>query len=137
VICLPYSGVILHHSVCPSINGKGYDFYITEQAGIIPATLRTDPNYIHICLEGDFSSIPPKSVSRDASHADDHTSNSVEHPPILPDRKLQLFVLNKLLLRLSARFDFPADSVYTHSPTCPGASFPWGELVISTTDGYH
>jgi hypothetical protein len=137
VICLPYSGVILHHSVCPSINGKGYDFYITEQAGIIPATLRTDPNFIHICLEGDFSSFPPKSVSRDASHTENHPFNSARHPSNLPDRTLQLFVLTKLLLRLSARFGFPADSVIAHSPTCPGAGFPWSELVISTTDGYH
>jgi hypothetical protein len=117
VICLPYSGVILHHSVCSSINGKGYDFFITEQAGIIPASFRTDPNYIHICLEGNFGNVIPAAIA--------------------VDRKLQLFVLHKLLLRLSARFDFPATQVFPHSPTCPGKLFPWGELVISATDGYH
>ncbi|MCC2683384.1 MAG: hypothetical protein K0R75_283 [Paenibacillaceae bacterium] len=130
---MTYSGVILHHSVCPKINGKGYDFFITEQAGIIPATLRTDPNYIHICLEGDFSTTPPTSASKASSTA---ASPTLPHSNV-PDRALQLFMLNKLLLRLSARFGFPADSVFVHSPTCPGTAFPWSELVISATDGYH
>ncbi|MDF2714248.1 MAG: hypothetical protein K0R28_1173, partial [Paenibacillus sp.] len=32
------TGITIHQSVCTSINGKGYDFYITRSGAIIPAS---------------------------------------------------------------------------------------------------
>lgn len=112
---MPYNGIILHHSVCPSINGKGYDFFITAEGSVIPAAERTDLHFIHVCLEGDFSSL--------------------KHEPLL--NKDQFFVLLKLVLRLSAGYGFRPEDIYPHSFDCPGPYFPWGELVISDQDGYH
>jgi hypothetical protein len=113
---MPYMGVILHHSVCPSINGKGYDFYIDRSSNIIPAYEPTDTEYIHICVEGDFSN-PLEAVSHEA--------------------KEQLFVLKKLILRLTLRFHFSYSNVFHHTEGCPGRYFPWPELVISLEDRYH
>lgn len=111
------TGIILHHSVCPSINGKGYDFYVTKQGMIIPSPDPTEPERIHICVEGDFS----------ASSRDNMYGESRE----------QLFVLQKLMLRLAETFGFGPGEIAPHANTCPGALFPWAELVISPKDGYH
>jgi hypothetical protein len=112
---MQYFGIVVHHSVCPSINGKGYDFFITRKGIVIPAMLQTDPNYIHICLEGDFS----RSSDPDAGQQE------------------QLFLLNKLRLRLSQTFGFGQDELFPHTRDCPGEGFPWSKLVISLKDGYH
>jgi len=111
-----YDGIVIHHSVCPSINGKGFDYWIVKSGEVIPAPLETDAKYIHICLEGDFS-IP----------------NSVQ--PI--ESKEQLFALKKLQYYLAERFSFDAGNIYAHNSECPGHFFPWPELVISTKDRYH
>jgi hypothetical protein len=113
---MQYYGVILHHSVCSSINGKGYDYFITRQGTILPAPEQTDPNFIHVCLEGDFGSITR---------------------PFDAMLKEQLFVLQKLLLRLSETYGFKEEAFFSHTTGCPGARFPWSELVISPKDGYH
>jgi hypothetical protein len=109
-------GIIVHHSVCPAINGKGYDFLILKNGSIIPAPYPTDPSFIHICLEGDFS-----------------TPEQLE----LPETKEQLFLLTKLSVRLSQTLHFKHNDLFPHSNECPGASFPWPQLVISDKDGYH
>lgn len=113
---MPYAGVVLHHSVCPSINGKGYDFYITAAGTIVPSFEETSPDYIHICVEGDFS----KGAA-----------------PLSKERREQLFVLHKLLLKLSELHGFAPGDLHAHDDTCPGRRFPWSELVISHQDGYH
>lgn len=113
---MPYLGVIIHHSVCPSINGKGYDFYIDSHSNITPASEPSDPEYIHICIEGDFESFSPV---------------------LSPEAREQLFVLNKLLMSLFLRFQLTIDDVFPHTFTCPGKYFPWTELVISIQDRYH
>ena len=109
-------GFIIHHSACPSINGKGYDFLILKNASIVPAPHPHEPGNIHICLEGNFSD--PAEAGR---------KDSLE----------QLFLLSKLLLRLSETLSIPADNVHPHGDHCPGAYFPWPQLVISGKDGYH
>ncbi|MFC0214904.1 hypothetical protein ACFFK0_21070 [Paenibacillus chartarius] len=113
---MPVVGVILHHSVCPSINGKGYDYFITRSGGIIPGSEPTSPEYIHICIEGDFHA-PPHAMSQQLQE--------------------QLFVAQKLLLILAARHGFAANALLPHNEDCPGGHFPWTELVISAQDGYH
>jgi len=49
----------------------------------------------------------------------------------------QFFILQKLVLRLSEAFGFEPGDLISHTDTCPGAHFPWSELVISPKDGYH
>ena len=56
VYALKATGIVIHHSACTSINGKGYDFFVTKSGVVIPSPVPTDAGgYIHICLEGDFS----------------------------------------------------------------------------------
>jgi len=109
-------GIVIHHSVCSAINGKGYDFYITRSGSILPAPYPTDTSYIHICLEGDFS--------------DPHYAGK-------PEAREQLFLLLKLVVRLSERLQFKPEDLFPHDKECPGRAFPWSQLVISDKDGYH
>jgi len=111
-----FFGVIIHHSMCPSINGKGYDFFITREGFIIPSSEQTDPLYIHICLEGDFSRLRLHYTA---------------------EEKEQLFLLSKLIFRMSDTFRFNHEDIFPHTASCPGASFPWSQLVISADDRYH
>jgi hypothetical protein len=109
-------GVIVHHSVCPAINGKGYDFLIQKNGTIIPAAYPTDPSFIHICLEGDYSD--PGEL-------------------LLSESKEQLFLFLKLTLRLAQTLHFKPSDIFPHDNECPGKAFPWSQLVISGKDGYH
>jgi hypothetical protein len=109
-------GIIIHHSACPAINGKGFDYLILKNGSIIPASQPTEPGFIHICLEGDFS---------------DRSSS------MGTDSKEQLFLLLKLADRLSRLMNFSIKDIYPHSVDCPGKFFPWSQLVISDKDGYH
>lgn len=109
-------GIIVHHSACPSINGKGYDFYVTASGTIIPSPYRIDPSFIHICLEGDFSG---------------------PHTAELPETKEQLFLFLKLAIRLAEAFGFEPGDLFSHANECPGPHFPWSQLVISGKDRYH
>jgi hypothetical protein len=111
-----FFGIILHHSICPAINGKGYDFFITREGAIIPSAEQTDPLYIHVCLEGSFTDV---------------------NQAVIVEQKEQLFVLHKLLLRLTDTFRLQAADIFPHTISCPGASFPWSQLVISPEDRYH
>lgn len=111
-----YYGIVIHHSVCSSINGKGYDFFITKQGSIISSSDQTDPLYLHLCLEGDFS--------RPLEDYD-------------PAEREQLFILGKLVLKLSQMFEIEQEDVFPHTHTCPGSLFPWSQLVISPDDRYH
>ncbi|WP_438445558.1 hypothetical protein [Gorillibacterium sp. sgz5001074] len=111
-------GVVVHHSVCPSINGKGYDFFIMKNGIIIPSSVQTEPGYVHICLEGDFAGMAGAELGS-------------------PERKEQLFLFQKLVIRLSRTLGFPLDHIQSHTESCPGKGFPWAELVISVQDGYH
>ncbi|WP_166239275.1 N-acetylmuramoyl-L-alanine amidase [Paenibacillus turpanensis] len=111
-----YHGVVVHHSACPNINGKGYDYYVTKDGGIIPGSVETDPDFIHICIEGDFQEA--------ALPLDDALRN-------------QLFVACKLIVRLSQTYGFSAQELYPHALECPGRYFPWSELVISISPDPH
>ncbi|WP_284640313.1 hypothetical protein [Paenibacillus silviterrae] len=113
---MQYYGIIIHHSACYSINGKGYDFFIAKNGTIIPSSDQTDPLYIHICLEGDFSKA---------------------HSEFTSEEKEQLFLLNKLVVRLAETFQFKPNELFPHTISCPGTFFPWGQLVISSEDRYH
>jgi len=110
-----YAGIILHHSACPSINGKGFDFFVTKHALVVPSPHRTDPDFIHICLEGDFS----------------------RGSPSMPELEKQLFVLNQLRLRLQGMYQFHENDIFPHNEDCPGDAFPWAKLVISPNERYH
>lgn len=107
----------MHDSHCPSINGKGFDFWISRDGSIYAAPLLTDPEHIHLCLEGDFS--------------------KAESTPLPQDRKDQLFAAGKLILELSSRYRIAPLLIESHSETCPGSCFPWNELVIYPSGGYH
>ncbi|ALS22728.1 MULTISPECIES: N-acetylmuramoyl-L-alanine amidase [Paenibacillus] len=113
---MQFYGIIVHHSVCPAINGKGYDFFIAKSGAIIPSSEQTDPLYIHICLEGDFSVLP------------------IEYNT---EEKEQLFLLNKLIQKLSDSYKFHPADIFPHTNSCPGRFFPWSQLVISPEDRYH
>lgn len=114
---MEYKGFIVHHSRCSSINGKGFDFWVDLNGEIIAAPLLTAPDYIHICLEGDYgaeAALPP------------------------PDaRRKQLFAASKLVIELSKRFRIAPLLVEPHGESCPGSFFPWNELVIYPSGGYH
>lgn len=109
-------GIIVHHSVCTAINGRGYDYMILKNGMIIPAAEPTDSSFIHICLEGDYS--------------DRMTALS-------PESKEQMFLFLKLVQRLSRLMHFALEDILPHSADCPGKFFPWSQLVISGKDGYH
>ncbi|MFE5317127.1 N-acetylmuramoyl-L-alanine amidase [Paenibacillus sp. NPDC056579] len=113
---MQYYGIIIHHSACSSINGKGYDYFITRDGSIIPSSDKTDPLYIHICVEGNFSA--PR------TH-------------LTPAEQEQFFVLNKLIIRLAEVYRFEPDDLFPHDISCPGPLFPWSQLVISPEDRYH
>lgn len=113
---MQYRGVVLHHSACSSINGKGYDFYITRDAEIIPAHEPTDSVFIHVCLEGDFS-----------EPIDETDERLIE----------QFFICQKLLVRLEQTLDLKPFQMNPHDEACPGKYFPWSKLVVSIKDGYH
>jgi len=112
---MQYSKIIIHHSACPSINGKGYDYMVMKDGLILSSPEPYEINCLHLCLEGDYSTIQIG----------------------LNENREQLFIFQKLLLRLFRVFKLSSDQVFAHSKTCPGEHFPWDELVISTTDGYH
>jgi hypothetical protein len=109
-------GIIVHHSVCTAINGKGYDYLILKNGMIIPAAEPTDAGFIHICLEGDYT---------------DRTTAA------RPESKEQMFLFLKLAQRLSRLMEFTLGDIHPHSAECPGKFFPWSQLVISDKDGYH
>jgi len=110
-----YVGIIIHHSACPSINGKGYDYLIMKDGSILSSSEPFEPGWLHLCLEGDFS-MP--------SHA--------------PEASLeQFFLLQKLLVRLFRLHRLTPDHLVAHHDGCPGDCFPWNELVISAPSGYH
>lgn len=113
---MQFYGIVIHHSACSAINGKGYDFFIGKNGIILPSSEQTDPLYIHICLEGDFSG---------------------KRPELTASEKEQLFLLNKLVLGLSEKYSFEPGDIFPHSISCPGAFFPWSQLVISPEDRYH
>lgn len=112
-----YKGFILHHSSCTSINGKGFDFWVGADGAMYAAPLLTDPEYIHICLEGDFGIEGSRSSSSRKNE--------------------QLFAAGKLILDLAARYQISPLILEPHNNCCPGAYFPWNELVIYPSDGYH
>lgn len=110
---MQFVGVVLHHSACPSINGKGFDYYVTKDGMIVPGSEPTAPDRIHVCVEGDYGA----------------------EAELLPAE--QLFMLQKLLLKLSELHGFESSELQPHNAACPGMRFPWHELVISFQDGYH
>jgi len=114
---MQYKGFIIHHSNCSSINGKGFDFWVDPEGQVYAAPLLTDPDHIHICLEGDFGL--PDTVSSPAG------------------RKDQLFAAGKLILELAARYQISPLIIEPHGNSCPGSFFPWKDLVIYPSDGYH
>ncbi len=111
-----YTKVVIHHSACSSINGKGYDYFITKAGAVIPAAQPTEPTSLHICVEGDFSN--------------PHYGND-------PSLQEQLFIAAKFLHRILYVYGLNASDVAPHHEECPGSGFPWGKLVLSIPDGYH
>jgi hypothetical protein len=109
-------GIIVHHSACSSINGKGYDWMISNDGSVIRAPERTDPQYLHVCLEGNYNRLSDY-------------SSLVE--------KEQRFIGSKLIYRLLQVYQLAPKDIIPHDTHCPGFHFPWSELVISSQDGYH
>lgn len=117
VKCLQPIGVVMHHSACPSINGKGYDFLIRKDGTVLAAEEPQDMDYVHICLEGDF-----------ALQSGGVTEAQLEE---------QCFVLQKLLIRLFGEYELSTLTFHGHNAACPGVCFPWSKLVISPANRYH
>ncbi|MCX7569069.1 hypothetical protein OS242_03705 [Tumebacillus sp. DT12] len=103
-----FVGIVLHDSACPDINGSGFDFLVCRDGTVIPSNQFRDDDHIHVCVEGDFSTL-----------ADD--------PGVVRE---QMFVLVKLMLRLSSAFEMDPGKVSAHGDDCPGEYFPWHELKI-------
>jgi hypothetical protein len=103
-----YVGIVLHHSACPDINRSGYDFYIRKDGTVMPSQDFLDDEYIHVCVEGDFN-------------------ESIEDYALVRE---QMFVLVKLILRLSSAFSIDPEKLIAHGDACPGVEFPWHELKI-------
>ncbi|WNS44448.1 N-acetylmuramoyl-L-alanine amidase [Paenibacillus sp. MMS20-IR301] len=114
---MDYKGFILHHSRCTSINGKGFDFWVGLDGAVYAAPLLTDPEHIHICFEGNYG--------------------EAEAVPQLTESQQQLFAAGKLILELAERYQITPLLIEPHSKTCPGAFFPWNDLVIYPSGGYH
>lgn len=110
------TGIVIHHSACPSINGRGYDFFVTKSGVVVPSFAPTEPGRIHLCVEGDYAG------SRGAE---------------IPDAEEQWFVAAKWIDGLCRTHGLAASDLVPHSPSCPGSRFPWSKLVISIPDGYH
>ncbi|MCR8642337.1 N-acetylmuramoyl-L-alanine amidase [Paenibacillus sp. N1-5-1-14] len=108
-------GIIIHHSACPSINGKGYDYMVLTNGVIVSLPEPADSQYVHLCIEGDFSTKQERTT----------------------EQREQVFMAHKLLLRLLSIFQITEERVFSHCSTCPGGYFPWSQLVISSKDGYH
>lgn len=113
---MPYQGFVIHHSRCRSINGKGFDFWVGEGGDIYAAPLLTDPDYIHICLEGDFHTAGLRAAE---------------------ERQVQLFAAGRLILGLAEEYGISPVVALQHCDSCPGLYFPWNALVIYPADGYH
>ncbi|AOZ91406.1 hypothetical protein [Paenibacillus crassostreae] len=111
-----YEGFMIHHSFCSSMDGKGYDFWISKDASVIAAPVLSDNEYIHICLEGYFN---------------------LEYERMSANAKHQLFTASKLIMELSNLYNISPLFLQPHSQICPGSHFPWNELVIYPVDGYH
>lgn len=101
-------GIILHDSQCKEIRETGYDFLICQDGTVIPTQNFTNDEYLHVVLEGEFS--------------ETRTDLGVLHE--------QMFVLVKLILRLSKAFDMVPRDIIAHEDHCPGSEFPWHELTI-------
>ncbi|GIQ69374.1 N-acetylmuramoyl-L-alanine amidase [Xylanibacillus composti] len=110
-------GVVMHHAACPSINGKGYDFFIRKDGTVIAAEEPQDTDYVHICLEGDFS-----------RRLGGMSEGQLEE---------QCFVVQKLLIRLFGKYGLSTLMFHGHNTDCPGPYFPWSKLVISPANRYH
>lgn len=113
------TGIVIHHSSCSSINGKGYDFFVTKAGIVVPGVEPADPGgNIHICIEGNFAE-----RKREA--------------PLSAEAEEQLFIAAKLIDKLAESFHLGPDLLRPHHEGCPGLGFPWLKLVISASDGYH
>jgi hypothetical protein len=109
--------IVIHHSACTAINGKGYDFYISRAGAVVPASEPTEGGgRLHICLEGDFGQI---------QEAGDR---AVEE---------QLFIAARLVVKLGETAEQAVIPILPHNSDCPGPAFPWDKLVISLPDRYH
>ena len=111
-----YKGIIVHHSVCHSINGKGYDYFISRSGQVIPGSEPVDADYVHICLEGNFN------------QALDEQDDAIAE---------QIFMLQKWITLLYRRHPYMQEDILPHGEHCPGVHFPWAKLVISLEDRYH
>jgi len=111
------TGFVIHQSACASINGKGYDFFVTKEGVIIPAAEPTEPSGpLHICIEGDFAN-------------DDGLGDPQVHE--------QLFAAAKLIAGCAEALGVDGAALSPHREGCPGARFPWAKLVLSRPDRYH
>jgi hypothetical protein len=102
------TGIVLHDSACPEIKKAGCDFFLRKDGTVLPSNDFLDDDHIHVCIEGDFS-------------------EPVENQPLVRE---QMFVLVKLVLKLSSTFEFDPQQLIAHGDTCPGEEFPWHELKI-------
>lgn len=109
--------IVVHHSACSAINGKGYDFYITRRGAIVPASEPTeDGGRLHVCLEGNFD------------QGKDALDIAAEE---------QLFIAARLMDKLGKMSGHTIVPILPHNEVCPGPAFPWDKLVISLSDRYH
>ncbi|MBL0387636.1 hypothetical protein JJB07_13430 [Tumebacillus sp. ITR2] len=107
---MKFSGIVLHDSSCPTLRKSGYDFFVSRDGLVTPSNDFTDDDYLHVCVEGDFS----------------RPIQTGEYPKV----REQMFCLVKLAIRLASLFEFDPQAMIAHGDTCPGEEFPWMDLKV-------
>lgn len=110
-------GFVIHNTACDKgANKEKWDFTIHRDGSISASPVLQDPEFIHICLEGNFNR---------------------DYEAMNNEQKIQLFAASKIISELSNRYSISPLFLFPHSETCPGAHFPWNMLVIYPAGGYH
>lgn len=113
-----FEGFVIHHTACTERDHQeeDWDFVILRDGSVKAAPSLRHPEYIHICLEGDFN---------------------LEYSLMDFYQKRQLFQASKIIIELSRRYEISPLYLFPHHDTCPGINFPWNALVIYPAGGYH
>lgn len=112
-----FEGFVIHDTACDKeTKPETMDFTIQKDGSVSAAPVLLQSEFIHICLEGNFNR---------------------DYEAMSKEQKIQLFAASKIISELSRRYSISPLYLFPHSETCPGAHFPWNELVIYPVGGYH
>lgn len=111
-----FEGFVIHHTACSKEGEEKWDFTVCKDSSVKASSMLKHPEYIHICLEGDFNR---------------------EYDILTPGQKEQLFTASKIIVEMSRLYSISPLFLFPHADSCPGIHFPWNALVIYPVDGYH